>query len=664
MIELFKLHNYVFTSYSWPPMAVGALLAALGAAVFVRSFRSGVRFAFLLMTLSGSVWLIGFGLAGAASSAPMAARLFKIAHLGIVFIPTTLSAFTLAITKKFRLLRGFVWANVCFSILFYLQILLTQRFMQGVSHYPWGYYPYYNTSNFLFPFPVYFIYPWGDKLLDQAVGFPFLCFFFGALIVNLCVILSERRRLPAGRQKQRLKVFLIAFLAACPASADFFPAFGVPVYPFGYFFVLLFIVITARAIWRYHLEDITPEFAADQILRTMADALLVLDPEGIICVANQVACRLFEKSNTELIGKPASSISSDFFTKEHLDSLAYKDALPSHGIQYVPKHGKSLFLDVSSSAIRGRGGDVQAIVCIARDVTDWKRIEEALQRSLTELEARVQNRTADLATANKNLQAEINVRKRSERELLWKTEELARSNKELEQFAYVASHDLQEPLRKIIIFGDRLKMERAPALGSSGADFLNRMQSAALRMKLLIEDLLEFSSISAEDRPFETVDLNKTLQEVLSDLEFRIMESKGKVVVEKLPVVNADPVQMRSLFQNLVANALKFCKDNRTPFVTVTGRTLENGFAELRVRDNGIGFEEKYLDKIFSPFERLHNRQEFKGTGMGLAICQKIVSCHSGKITAQSAPGEGSTFIVTLPDLATFKKKATEWIHK
>jgi len=251
---------------------------------------------------------------------------------------------------------------------------------------------------------------------------------------------------------------------------------------------------------------------------------------------------------------------------------------------------------------------------------------------------------ADVAS----LALEANERKKAEEALRRKTEELATSNKELEQFAYVASHDLQEPLHKIIAFGDRLK-DMGLSLDAKAVDYLTRMQNAATRMQRLIIDLLQLARVTTHARPFEPLDLGQVLQEVISDLELRLSEANAEVIVGDLPTVKADSHQMHRLFQNLIANALKFRKKEGPVQVEVLSRASDLGFTEILVKDNGIGFDEKYMERIFLPFQRLHGRSEYEGSGMGLAICQKIVQRHQGELTAQSQPGKGSIFIVKIP---------------
>jgi PAS domain S-box-containing protein len=248
---------------------------------------------------------------------------------------------------------------------------------------------------------------------------------------------------------------------------------------------------------------------------------------------------------------------------------------------------------------------------------------------------------------------DITERKRAEETLTQKAAELARSNAELEQFAFVASHDLQEPLRKIQAFGDRLKLKCDAAQAPETRDYLERMQNAAARMRTLIDDLLAFSRVIRSSQPFVPVDLAAVTREVLGDLEVRIEKSGAKLEIGELPTLEADAMQMRQLLLNLISNALKFQPAGGTPVVKISSRSLSASsgepVCEISVQDNGIGFDEKYLDKIFAVFQRLHGRSEYEGTGVGLAVCRRIADRHHGNILAHSRPGEGATFVVTLP---------------
>ncbi len=292
----------------------------------------------------------------------------------------------------------------------------------------------------------------------------------------------------------------------------------------------------------------------------------------------------------------------------------------------------------------------------ARRVSEGKdyttRAAEFYQDEVGQLIRAFNEMLGQIEKSDSSLKAEIAERKAAEERLKLFADRLEASNRELQDFAYVASHDLQEPLRKIQAFGDRLKSKFGGVLGETGHDYLTRMGDAASRMQTLITDLLSFSRVTTKAQPFVSVDLNEIALGVLSDLEVRIEQTKGRVEVENLPTIDADALQMRQLFQNLIGNALKFQKNSQPPVIHVTG-TVHNGSTpprlELVFRDNGIGFDQKYAEKIFVIFQRLHGRGEYEGTGIGLAICKKIVERHGGRIEAISTPGEGATFSITLP---------------
>jgi PAS domain S-box-containing protein len=225
---------------------------------------------------------------------------------------------------------------------------------------------------------------------------------------------------------------------------------------------------------------------------------------------------------------------------------------------------------------------------------------------------------------------------------------LEQSNRDLQEFAYIASHDLQEPLRKVLAFGDRLANKYGQVIDETGQDYLKRMRDASQRMQVLINDLLTFSRVTTRAQPFTQVDLNTLAQDVISDLEYQIDRTDGKVEAGELPTIEADPTQMHQLLQNLINNGLKFHREDEPPVVQISASTTRKK-CRIMVKDNGIGFDLQYLDRVFKPFQRLHSREEYEGSGMGLAICRRIAERHAGEITAESTLGKGSTFIVTLP---------------
>jgi PAS domain S-box-containing protein len=356
----------------------------------------------------------------------------------------------------------------------------------------------------------------------------------------------------------------------------------------------------------------------ESILNSAGEGIYGLDLQGRTTFVNPATAKITGWKVDELVGKSEAEV---FHHPAPGEATAEKDGAGDPGDHklFYRKDGSSFPAEYIRTPIKEGDRDIGAVV-IFKDITERKRAEEAINR---------------------------------------KAAELARSNAELEQFAYVASHDLQEPLRKIQAFGDRLKTKCDAVNLQEGRDYLERMQSAAARMQTLINDLLTFSRVISASQPFVAVELNTVVKGVLSDLEVRIEQTKAKVEVGDLPTIEGDPLQMRQLLQNLIGNALKFQPPNAQPLIRIQGRILKSPFAgtpeeapgqcELTIQDNGIGFEEKYLDKIFAVFQRLHGRNEYEGTGVGLAVCRRITDRHGGTINATSKPGEGATFIVTLP---------------
>ena len=351
-------------------------------------------------------------------------------------------------------------------------------------------------------------------------------------------------------------------------------------------------------------------------------AIYVLDVAGRVVSWNKGAERLKGYTAEEIVGRDVSV----FFLPEDVASgkpaaelaRAVADGRTEQEAWRVRKDGSRFWADVIVTALRDEDGKLRGFAKVTRDFSARKASEDAAREASTKLRA--------YATR------------------------LERSNRELETFAAVASHDLQEPLRKIRAFGDRLASKYGPQLEPGARDYLERMCGAAARMQDLIENLLAFSRVTTKAKPFTSVDLGSVARDVLSDLESRIAKTSGRIEVGELPSVQADATQMHQLLQNLLGNALKFHRAGVPPVVRMSSGALPGGDSfELRVQDSGLGFEQQYAERIFGMFQRLHGHSEFEGTGIGLAICRKIVERHGGTIVASGVPGEGALFTVTLP---------------
>ncbi len=315
---------------------------------------------------------------------------------------------------------------------------------------------------------------------------------------------------------------------------------------------------------------------------------------------------------------------------EHFDRMKQAADGETHEIEYRFKTAAGRWRwCISRDTIfkREKDGSAHQFLGSFLDITERKQAELVLQQERATLEEHVREGTAVLA---------------------WR-------DRESKEFAYVASHDLQEPLRKIQTFGQMLEQEASETLTAKARDYLQRMTRAASRMHSLVQNLLAYSRLSSEVQPYVATDLKDMAQEAMSNLELKIQETHASITIGPLPIIEADPIQMVQLFQNLISNTLRFHQPDHEPSLhiySVSGRVIDgnsSGYCEIRFEDNGIGFDERYLEDIFRPFERLHARHEYDGTGMGLSICRRIVERHGGTITARSAPGQGATFMVRLP---------------
>jgi len=414
---------------------------------------------------------------------------------------------------------------------------------------------------------------------------------------------------------------------------------GIP-FPLGYTFAAqtLSSAILCYALLRMGWLDILP-IAFREVFRETPDSILVLNTDRKLVEANRAASLLFPALRAgDLVELPGSDIS------RILDPVA-GGALPDSGSEVM------------------LGDSVFWVRCL--------RIKHKVERAGFLV-----------------ILTDITIRKRSEQEkeaLIGQLQEVGRrieeSNRELEAFAFTASHDLQEPLRKVLLFGDRLKSRFGEQIGDDGRDYLDRMQNAAARMQNMIDGLLTLSRVTSSTRAPVPVDLSKAANEALSDLESRIEQAGAHIQIGELPTIEGDPLQLRLLMQNLIGNAVKFRAPGRPPVVQVyivteqadlahSAALADAGSSEagqshatsslatlssdhrvcrIAVQDNGIGFDERHADRIFGIFERLQSRADYDGTGIGLATCRKIAERHGGSIAATSKPGLGSRFVVTLP---------------
>ena len=389
---------------------------------------------------------------------------------------------------------------------------------------------------------------------------------------------------------------------------------------------------------RMLVEGVTPAYLSvlfagelNRIPGVAGSRNLILDGNDAVIASND-ASRPAGDRYTSRVARPALGHAAGERDGQYYDEVALRD---STWRMVVSSPEGALFASVSGlhKWVPWLLFIAFGLVALVALVLGWRMVHSA-EQDLAEANTQLESVNRQLEATNARLERRAN--------------ELARSNAELDQFASIASHDLQEPLRKVRTFTEQLMVSESERLSERGVDYLTRANRAAERMQALIQDLLQFSRVTTKPRPFTPVDLNHVTDEILEDISLELEESDAAVSVGTLPKVSADELQMRQLFLNLISNALKFRREGVRPEITIAGET-RGGQAVIVVADNGIGFEPQYAERIFRVFERLNGRGEYPGTGIGLALCQKIAARHGGRITAEGRPGEGATFTVTLP---------------
>lgn len=403
--------------------------------------------------------------------------------------------------------------------------------------------------------------------------------------------------------------------------------------------------ITERKISEGHVAKLAA------IVASSDDAIIGKTLEGIITSWNFGAEKLFGYTAEEMIGQPVAKLIPPERMNEEpiiLDRISRGERINHFETKRIRKNGEQIDISLTISPVVDSKSNIIGASKIARDITQQKKLDNDLRESenryknmTRELEKRVKERTRELTEANQFLE---------------------RSNKELEQFAFVTSHDLQEPLRKIQTFANLLHTKHKDLLDESGIAYIEKITSASKRMSKLIYDLLNFSRLVSFEENFEKTDLNEIVNNIRTDFEIVIQQKDAQLNIDPLPIIEAIPLQMNQLFHNLISNALKFTVEEKKPVIDIHSKLLDpedismypkldpaRNYYEITVTDNGIGFDKIYSEKIFEIFQRLNDRTNFEGTGIGLALCNKIVLNHNGVIFAESEENKGSTFHVILP---------------
>ncbi len=615
--------NYRLNPFAIPLLVVPAITLSLSCLIFHREGLNRISYGFRLVAVSISIWLLSFSLMYCSKNVWAAFFWAKMSYFGVPMIPAGLYQFTVSVLgigkenkKTVRLAWGLSAASAA-------MIIGTGFVIKGMRLYWWGYYPQYRWQ-----------------------GSEYLLYFVGALALSMGHFVSGyRKAAPGSVQRYRIKALMAAFGISYLGLIDYLAKFGVPVYPAGYLPVMICMLLIARAMLRYRLVDITPQFAANSIIDTIEDALFVLDSEGFIRLVNRAATTLFGEG---IMGAHASGIIQDDIFSGQARKLM-EGHVRRLEFPYQPGHTGHLcaprILSLSASIMRSGSGRPLAAVCIVRDITEQRLAEAELKKAREELEHRVERRTADLKEANDQLKQEMERRAKMEDELL--------KMQKLDSIGLLAggiAHDFNNILTGII---GKINLAR-PCLEQPdrAGKHLDGAERALLRARDLTQRLLTFSK---GGNPVKKPCL---LSGIVRDCcEFSLSGSKAEFFFSSesgLWPALVDEGQISQVINNLALNAVQAMPQGGT--VTVGCRNLETGkdsglpldpgkYVEISVRDNGPGIPWENIGRIFDPFFTTKEH----GNGLGLATSYSIVKKHGGHIAVESIPGEGTSFSVYLP---------------
>lgn len=601
--------QYLFdnTPYVFNPLAMQTLVVALGLIVLgiyglIREQGSQASLVFFILALSIGVWLFAFSWMYSAIDEHLAMWWAKVAYVGIAFIPAAVYHFTALILQDYEKVRKRVLTVWVIGAIFITLILTTDIQFRSLYRYEWGYYP-----------------------KSDITSVPFILFFFGVMILTLLSFAEGYRNATKGSaQLTRARTLLIAFAAGYLAATDFIASFGVRWYPFGYIAIFFFIVVSARSIFRYRFMAITPAFAARQIIDTMNDALIVLDPDGIVRLVNQATCTLFGFREKEIVGgQPTRGMMHNIDFAEKLAAVIRGGTVRNYVLDYEPPDSAPRVVSVSTSIMRNPAGEPLATVCVVSDITDQKRAEQDREKLITQLQE-----------ANEKLQT---------------------IDKMKSDFVSVVSHELRTPLTTIKAFIELLNMK--PGMPEDQkAKLMNTINVETDRLTLLVADLLDLARIEAGSMKWriEAVSVDNILQNAVSSMR-PLFENKNLHVTTvfnpPLSPVAGDRDRLVQVVTNVLSNAVKFTPAGGSIHIAVREMTDPVAQIVVEIIDTGMGIRSEDLELIFEKFHRSGDRRasSIDGTGLGLAIARQIIEYHGGRIWAASTYGKGSIFTFTLP---------------
>jgi PAS domain S-box-containing protein len=598
---MFSLSQYSFNLHAVPPLVTAVSVLTLGLIVVVREKASRVSLLYLSYTVAAFTWLFSASQALFIPSEELSYKWMKFANAGVTMIPASLYHFTVVVLDAKKRYRWRVWFAWAISTLFLAVSLLTDVLFDGFYHYSWGIFLKFRPPAFLF-----------------------MLYFFAMTIDTLRLYWREYRKSdPNTTKHRRARAFLIALGIGYLGTLDFLPALGVPYYPLSSLPMICMLVLVSRAIWRYRLVDITPAFAAREIIETMNDALIVLDPDKVVRLVNRATCSLLGYREQDLIGKrPVDGMAACRSFAEQLESLMGDETVKNRETTYCPQGGVHRTLSVSASIMRNQDGEPVATVCLVSDVTDRKHAEEEREQLI-----------AQLQKANEKLQSMDEMK----------------SN-----FITMVSHELRTPLTTIKAFVELLLMKQGMPEAQK-RKLMSTVNVETDRLARLINDLLDLARIEtgAMKWQIDEVSMEDLVLNVIESMAL-LFENKGLRVTtsfgSSLPRFSGDRDRLVQVVTNILSNAVKFTPAGGSIHVAVR-REAAPGQIVVEISDSGIGIPAGDLDLIFEKFHRSDDKAiaAIEGTGLGLAITRQIVEHHGGRIWADSTHGKGSMFTFTVP---------------
>ena len=604
--EVLDPGNYQASWFAVPTLLTASTLSALGLMVILRERPSRVSLSFFSITAVTTIWQISNSLMYCALTTRVANFWSHLGQLGVIFIPASVYHFTAVCLQIDSNLTRRVWLIWELSALFAITVIWSTGFLAGVHRYPWGYYPAYG---------------W--------LGMVFICFFIAVMALSLKHYWSAYRTMAPGIGQLRSRGLFSAFGIANLGAVDFFAAYGIPLYPFGYLAVLGFVAVANRTIRRYRLLNITPAFAAKEIIDAMDDALLVLDSEGIVRVANRSATRIFSRPDAALLGADMKALAKLLSPGEtDLWQRILNGTLRDHECALNAGAAHATVLSISSCTMGEPDQEPIASVCIVRDITQNKLAERQIQRH-TEQQAALYEQTRRQAA------------------------DLEKANRIKEDFLSVMSHELRTPLNVISGYTKLIQEGVMGAVNAEQNKALEKVTRHADELLFMVNSIMHATKIEAGVLAADKDEF--WLSGFLDDLKPIYDYPYGKEIElvweypADLPLIYSDRDKLKHILQNLINNAIKFT-DSGT--IAISAREIDGkNRVEFVVQDTGIGIAAQELPLIFDRFRQADSSRTrtYGGVGLGLHIVKTFTELLGGSVSASSQLGKGSTFTVVIP---------------